>query len=106
MKKLLMFLCMCISLGACRSGAETGKADHRVVSSLDLERFMGTWYEIARYDHRFERGMTHVTATYTLLETENESKPKDVGNCPILPSRANSRYRSFYGFMPTIMYST
>ena len=67
MKKLLMFLCMCISLGACRSEAETGKADHRVVSSLDLERFMGTWYEIARYDHRFERGMTHVTATYTCL---------------------------------------
>lgn len=68
MKKLLMLLCMCVGLGACRSGVETGQADHSVVSSLDLNRFMGTWYEIARYDHRFERGMSQVTATYTLLE--------------------------------------
>jgi len=27
---------------------------------------MGRWYEIARFENRFERGMTHVTATYTL----------------------------------------
>ncbi len=27
---------------------------------------MGLWYEIARYDHRFERGLTEVTATYIL----------------------------------------
>lgn len=27
---------------------------------------MGRWYEIARYEHRFEKGMTHVSATYTL----------------------------------------
>jgi lipocalin len=26
---------------------------------------MGKWYEIARYENRFERGMTHVSATYT-----------------------------------------
>lgn len=29
---------------------------------------MGKWYEIARYDHRFEEGMTRVSATYTLLD--------------------------------------
>ena len=29
---------------------------------------MGKWYEIARYDHRFEKGMTHVAATYSLQE--------------------------------------
>ena len=28
---------------------------------------MGCWYEIARYENRFEKGMTNVTATYTLL---------------------------------------
>jgi len=28
---------------------------------------MGRWYEIARYENHFERGMTDVTATYTLL---------------------------------------
>jgi apolipoprotein D and lipocalin family protein len=34
------------------------------VSGFELERYLGTWYEIARLDHRFERGLTHVTATY------------------------------------------
>jgi apolipoprotein D and lipocalin family protein len=37
----------------------------RVVESFDLQRYQGTWYEIARLDHRFERGLTHVSATYT-----------------------------------------
>ena len=41
--------------------------DTRTVTSLDFSRYMGLWYEIARYDHFFERGMTKVTATYTLL---------------------------------------
>ena len=40
--------------------------DHSTVDRLDLKRYMGLWYEIARYDHRFERGLTEVTATYTL----------------------------------------
>lgn len=29
---------------------------------------MGRWYEIARFDHSFERGMEYVTADYTLLD--------------------------------------
>jgi lipocalin len=33
-----------------------------------LNRFLGKWYEVARYEHRFERGMTHVTAEYSLRE--------------------------------------
>lgn len=31
-----------------------------------LEDYLGTWYEVARLDHRFERGLSHVSATYTL----------------------------------------
>lgn len=27
------------------------------VDNVDLKRFMGTWYEIARFNHRFERGL-------------------------------------------------
>lgn len=40
--------------------------DNSTTPTLDIQRFMGRWYEIARYEHRFERGMTHVSATYTL----------------------------------------
>lgn len=36
------------------------------VAEFDLVRYMGTWYEIARYDHKFERGLEAVQATYTL----------------------------------------
>src|SRR5210317_1011479 len=35
------------------------------VSDLELERYLGKWYEIARLDHGFERGLSHVTATYS-----------------------------------------
>lgn len=38
------------------------------VKQLDIPRFMGKWYEIARYEHSFEKGMTHVTAEYSLME--------------------------------------
>lgn len=38
------------------------------VSSVDLARYLGRWYEIARFDHRFERGCSDVEAFYTLRE--------------------------------------
>ena len=40
--------------------------DHSTIEHLDIPRYMGRWYEIARYDHRFERRMSEVTATYGL----------------------------------------
>jgi apolipoprotein D and lipocalin family protein len=36
------------------------------VRGFQVERYMGQWYEIARLDHRFERGMERVTAIYAL----------------------------------------
>lgn len=35
------------------------------VRGFELERYLGTWYEIARLDHAFERGLTDITATYS-----------------------------------------
>lgn len=35
------------------------------VDNFDVERYLGTWYEIARLDHRFERGLSQVSATYS-----------------------------------------
>jgi len=37
-----------------------------VVDDFDLARYLGTWYEVARLDHGFERGLSHVTASYSL----------------------------------------
>lgn len=43
-----------------------GKLDRTTVPSLDLGRYMGTWYEIARFDHGFERGMSYAIAEYSM----------------------------------------
>ncbi|WPD74565.1 outer membrane lipoprotein Blc [Dickeya fangzhongdai] len=40
----------------------------QVVDNFEPSRYMGTWYEIARLDHRFERGLEQVTATYSPRE--------------------------------------
>lgn len=37
-----------------------------VVKPFELQQYLGTWYEIARLDHSFERGMTNVTAQYSI----------------------------------------
>ena len=66
MKHILILLCAMLGLGGCQSSNNT-EIDNRTVQTFDVPRFMGKWHEIARYDHRFEKGMTRVTATYTLL---------------------------------------
>lgn len=36
------------------------------VTAFDVQRYQGRWYELARLEHAFERGMTDVSATYTV----------------------------------------
>jgi len=38
------------------------------VQDFDINRYVGTWYEIARLDHSFERGLNNISATYTLRD--------------------------------------
>jgi apolipoprotein D and lipocalin family protein len=38
------------------------------VGNFKLEKYLGKWYEIARLDHSFERGLTRVTANYSLRD--------------------------------------
>ena len=38
------------------------------VTGFQLEKYLGTWHEIARLDHFFERGLTQVTATYSMRD--------------------------------------
>ena len=78
MKNLLLLLCTCFGISACgfSKGNPMDTIDNHTVQSLDLNRFMGRWYEIARYDHRFEKEMTHVSATYSLREDLKQIKGK------------------------------
>jgi len=60
MKKLLL----CITLFFLGCG---GIPENIVpVQGFDIDRYLGTWYEIARLDHPFERGLEQVTALYSL----------------------------------------
>ena len=66
-KTLLSMLGVAIIPGVCLAQ----KIDNTPVESFALNRFLGTWYEIARFDHTFERGMELTTARYFLDEDGN-----------------------------------
>lgn len=61
---LAMIALMISALTACSTAPPEGVT---VVTPFDVSRYVGTWYEIARLDHSFERGMTDVSATYRAL---------------------------------------
>jgi len=61
-KKLTLLLCL--ALLAC-----TGDdANYKTVTGFETDKYLGTWYEIARLDHSFERGLDKVNATYSFRE--------------------------------------
>ncbi|MEZ6154460.1 MAG: lipocalin family protein [Candidatus Scalinduaceae bacterium] len=37
------------------------------VDNFKVEKYLGKWYEIARLDHLFERGLTRITAEYSFI---------------------------------------
>lgn len=49
-------------------GCRAQKVDNSTVASLDPERYLGKWYEIARFDHGFERGLDFATADYSMTD--------------------------------------
>ena len=65
MKKIFSSLSVLLCLLA---GCSKPTVDNSVVTDFDLSRFLGSWYEIARFDHRFERGMEHTKANYVLRD--------------------------------------
>lgn len=60
-------LCLMLILSSCKTNVPNMKVNYTTVQNLNIEKYMGTWYEIARFDHSFERGLEGVTATYNLL---------------------------------------
>jgi apolipoprotein D and lipocalin family protein len=61
----IALLCCCFALLASCAGVPAGV---QPVSGFELPRYLGTWYEIARLDHPFERGLEQITASYELRE--------------------------------------
>lgn len=82
----------------------------KAVKPFDKQRYLGTWYEIARMDLIFERGLEQVSATYSLLDentirvdnkgysAKNQKWKQSVGKAKIAGEPTEGRLKvSFFG---------
>jgi apolipoprotein D and lipocalin family protein len=69
-KYLRNVLIICIAgtifLDSCKSQNPSPMINNSTVKHLDLNRYLGVWYEAGRFPTRFEKNMVAVTATYSL----------------------------------------
>lgn len=63
----IILFCSFIIMGGCQN-KKSDKMNIETVKEVDLQRYLGKWYEIARFDHSFERGLVGATATYSMRE--------------------------------------
>lgn len=65
MRAALLALPLVLSLGGCVSGPSGNPNPPQPAKTVELDRYLGKWYEVARYDMRFEKGCEGVTAEYS-----------------------------------------
>ena len=104
---MIPFFMLIAALGC--SGGKKNTAGIPAVSGFNPQRYMGTWYEIARFPHVFEKGMSHVTAEYTLkddgtIQVVNRGRREDgsaseiKGKAKIASSKGEGELKvSFFG---------
>lgn len=74
---LTALLLLLLSVSAC----VTGKTDHpplKTVDKVDLERYLGKWYEIAAIPQSFQKGCTATTAEYSRVEGKDYIRVKNI----------------------------
>lgn len=64
--KLLAFISITILFTACSSK----NPPLQTVQKVEIDRYLGTWYEIARYEHFFEKNCKNVSANYSMLDED------------------------------------
>ena len=102
---LAMATCMLVS--SCGVSIPKGAT---AVKPFDAQRYLGTWYEMARMDFRFEKNLDNVTAQYTRgsgsrIEVRNRGRDtttgkqkQSVGKARLLSDTAEGRLKvSFFG---------
>nr|MBL8410882.1 lipocalin family protein [Dechloromonas sp.] len=106
-RSALLACVLALTLAACATAPPEGL---QPVTSFELNRYLGRWYEIARLDHSFERGMSDVHATYALrddgsirvinrgYDTQRQAWKEAIGRAlPIGDSGTASLKVSFFG---------
>ena len=94
-------------------GCSTKHADLPTSKSVDINSYKGTWYEVARFEHFFEKGCKNVTATYNLRDDKKidvinrctnieDNKKKEATGIAYAVDNTNSKlkvsfFRPFYG---------
>ena len=111
------FTWIAIALGGCRYLLSRHPIGNRSVpqprKSVDLQRYLGRWYEIARYEQSFEKGCEGVTADYGLrpdgvINVVNRCRKPDGkthkarGKAKVVDKETNAKlkvsfFRPFYG---------
>lgn len=66
MKKIWVYFLLIIFISACANSKPMVNTE--TVKKLEIDKFLGQWYEIARYPHSFEKDLVGVTATYSMRE--------------------------------------
>jgi apolipoprotein D and lipocalin family protein len=89
MRKTIMSIFMLLNLAGC-SNIPSGV---QAVQGFDVNRYLGKWYEIARLDHSFERGLTNVYTIYSLrkdggINVQNRGFDKNSGKWKQVSGRA------------------
>lgn len=96
MNRYIIIAFIAISLTSCSS-----KKELPTIKEVNIKKYSGTWYEIARMPSRFEDGLTCVTATYTPLKdgnievlnkgylVENKTKTDDITGKAWVPDPQN-----------------
>lgn len=71
MKKLILIpLSLALTTALLLAGCLGIPENVKPVENFKVEKFLGTWYEIARLDYIHERGLNQVTATYSLRSSD------------------------------------
>lgn len=108
MKKILSLVFFIFLFVGCST-----KYEHlNTVEKVNLDRYQGTWYEVARFEHFFEKGCKNVTATYEINKEEvkvvnrctmiEDNKKKEASGVAYAKDESNSKlkvsfFRPFYG---------
>ena len=93
-------------------GCSSHQPPLKTVEKVDIQKYLGRWYEIARYEHSFEVGCRNVSANYTLLDdgkiavlnscTKEDKEPSEAHGKAYATDDSNARLKvsffwPFYG---------
>lgn len=110
---------LAIGLSALVSVKAQTKTDVKTVSSVDINRYAGKWYEIAKYPNRFQKQCTaNTTAVYNLIgdgkievinscQTQEGKIDEATGRAKIVDKNTNAKLKvrfapSFLSFLPMV----